>query len=260
MLMVPQESISFKRYRFLEAYAFGMKPIGIGRPYPEEFEKLLKKELHSGHMISFDGIDSDHQVSIVCIKSTAGYVDYQLFYLGKYTDISASKFNEAPIKTLYYSEKRDMQCLYNIVKTLSGNIILRHEDINGFAQEQINGLLNKLKSSRVAILKCGNEQLKVKRNIRGKLIWYDHTNTKITENAAKAFIAWCHNAPVAVNVSDVKKLIGNTKNYEEYLECEEKIKLGDYVSAKQKMESLCLRNDEDFSISLIRLSDTFCNA
>lgn len=240
-----------KEYSALDFYTFGMSAVGIGHRFPANFDKMLMKELKPGRIISFDGIDKDHQFSMVCTKVEGRLPYVKSIHLGEFKDISAKSFMKEKEQPLSMTDS-ELQKLYNTVKTRTGNVIPRHEKIDCFAQEQINKLLSGLKPGKTQVLQFGNERLRVHRSLFGnKLSWYDKNGERITEEAAKVFIAWCHNAPVITEVSAVNKTIeGDVKAYGFYREYEEHLKSQNFRAAADVAKDFCERNGKDFAIDV----------
>ena len=250
-LLVSKADSANKEYRALDLYTFGKGAVGIGHKFPEELRKMIYKELKPGRILSFDGIDREHQFSIVCTKVENGVRYVQPIHLGEFEHISAKGFMNKEEKPLYMFDS-ELQAFYNNVKTRVGNVIPRHEDIDCFAQGQINSLISKIKPGKTEVLQYGNERLRVQRSLFGnKLSWYDKNGEKITEDAAKVFIAWCHNAPVITEVTSVNKTLqDNIKTFDFYKEYEQCLISKDYAGAAKIAKDFCIENNKDFAINV----------
>lgn len=250
-LLVSKEDSAKKEYSALDFYTFGKGAVGIGHKFPEELREMIYKELKPGRIISFDGIDKHHQFSIVCTRIENGVRYVKPIHLGNFDHISAKSFMQAEEKPLYMFDT-ELQAFYNQVKTRVGNIIPRHEDIDCFAQSQINALLSKIKPGKTAILQYGNERLRVQKSLFGnKLSWFDKNGERITEEAAKVFIAWCHNSPVITEVTSENKTLENEiRTYDFYSEYEKYLLEKDYASAAKIARDFCVKNNKDFAINI----------
>lgn len=228
-----------------------MGAVEIGHKFPEDLRQMIYKELKPGRIISFDGIDRDHQFSIVCTKVENGVRYVKPIYLGDFEHISAKDFMNKEEKPLYMFDS-ELQNFYNQVKTRVGNVIPRHEEIDCFAQGQINKLLSKIKPGKTEVLQYGNERLRVQKSLFGnKLSWYDKNGEKITEDAARVFIAWCHNAPVITEVTSKNKTSQNDmKIFDFYVEYEKCLLAKDYVGAAKVAKDFCIENNKDFAINV----------
>lgn len=250
-LLVSKEDTANKEYSALDFYTFGKGAVGIGHKFPEELKQMIYKELKPGRIISFDGIDREHQFSIICTRVENGVRYVKPIYLGEFEHISVKDFMDKEEKPLYMFDS-ELQEFYNQVKTRVGNVIPRHEQIDCFAQGQINSLLSKIKPGKTEVLQYGNERLRVQKSLFwNKLSWYDKNGEKITEDAARVFIAWCHNAPVITEVASVnKKLQDDMRTVDFYEEYEQFLILKDYVGAAKVAKDFCMENNKDFAINV----------
>lgn len=247
--LITKTDLMARDYKNLNDY-LSANPVGIGHRFPEKLKDLLLEEFTPGRLISFDLMGYTKMRSYVCVSRGDGYVTLKEAFLGNFKDISAEKFMNTTEVKLYLGNPADIQSFYNNIKTYAGNILPRCEDIGCFAQEQVNAVTCRLRPGKSAVLTFGSERLHVKKSLIGnRLTWYDKNGHKITESAAKVFIAWCHNAPVAAEIKDENKLIGDKETYGQYLKYERHIMDRQFLEAAVTLEGLCSEKKKDFAVN-----------
>lgn len=251
MPLITASDIKNGDFSKLDDYASNMKA-GIGHKFPDKLKEMLMDEFTPGRLISFDLTDHRHQKTYVCTGRDEKFISMKEINLGNFKDISAKDFLNAKARKLYIGSSKDVQEFYNDIKTYAGNVMPRCESINCFAQEQINALTCRVKPGHSAVLRFGKEHLHVHKGLEDKsLAWYDKDGSSITEEAAKVFIAWCHSAPVVIDISNENKLLGDKELYGKYIQYERFIMNRNYIAASYVLEELCQQEDKDFSINLL---------
>lgn len=246
--LVSETDLKVRDYSRLKAYA-SSKDINIGHRFPDRLKDLLKTELLRGRILSFD-ISGKGTSAYVCTSNSNGIVTVKRIHSGSIKDVTARKFAEAQECRIRIDNDRDIQALYNEVKTFAGNVIPRCTDIDCFAQELVNATSGKLKPGRTAVLRFGSEQFHVKRSLVGnRLTWYDKNGEKITEESAKVFIAWCHDAPTIIEPTKEDKLLGDKETYAMYYRYESLLMERRFGEAALVLEALCADKDRDFAIN-----------
>ncbi len=260
LTLISRDASVQKEYRMLEAYTAGHKDYdggafypGIGERFPESFYNMFVNDIEPGRILTFD--TGNTCKSYVCTRKTLSTRKLKPLYSGDISKATIERFGKEKEREYTISDN-DMQRLYREVKTASGSTHMHSINFDDKAQEEINKLYHTLeKGSRTAVLEIGNERIHVQKKIFGKDIrWFDKNGNRITEDDAKAYIAWVYSSPLQLNIKykakdtadEIDKFIKECAIREAY---EESIAESRYFEAIKSLTDAAVRNQKDFKIS-----------